>query len=77
MSEKPAILVWRFQEAPEQFRSLSDNGGDEDWLVLVHASMVEDFLKFGIPPWVSAMGACDVHMHTLEDDSVVFIASHS
>lgn len=75
--KNPGITVWHFHHAPEELKKLSDNGGDEDWLVLVHYSMAEEFLRNGIPPWVIAMGACDVHVHTLEDDSIVFIASHS
>ena len=30
-----AIRVWRFAEAPEEYRKLSDSGGDEDWLALI------------------------------------------
>lgn len=36
------IYVWRFEEAPEEYRRLSDNGGDEDWLVLVPSHVAND-----------------------------------
>lgn len=29
-----AALVWPFDDAPAELRALSENGGDEDWLVL-------------------------------------------
>lgn len=31
----PPILVWRFYDAPEEYRALSGHGGDEDWLAFV------------------------------------------
>lgn len=30
-----AIIVWRFAQAPEELKALSNNGGDEDWLALI------------------------------------------
>lgn len=32
ISEKQPILLWRFEDAPEELQALSNNGGDEDWL---------------------------------------------
>lgn len=29
------VLLWPFQQAPEVFRRLSQNGGDEDWIAFV------------------------------------------
>jgi len=29
------IRIWPFRDAPEEFKRLSDNGGDEDWLAFV------------------------------------------
>ena len=28
------VNVWRFYDAPEKLRSLSDNGGNEDWVAI-------------------------------------------
>lgn len=42
------IYVWEFHKAPEIFQSLSGNGGDEDWLVLIPPSMT----KHG-PPYIA------------------------
>jgi hypothetical protein len=76
-SKNLPIMVWPFQAAPQDLKDLSDNGGDEDWLVLVPPGLVEEFLRYGVPSWVDAMGACGVDEHTLVDGSKVFIASHA
>jgi hypothetical protein len=75
--KNPGITVWHFHHAPRELQDLSDNGGDEDWLVLVPSVLVEEFLRFGLPFWVESLGACGVDEHTLEDGSKVYIASHS
>lgn len=35
MSNDPLIKIWRFKDAPEIYRNLSTNGGDEDWVVVM------------------------------------------
>jgi len=32
---KQPILVWSFYDAPEELRSLSEHGGDEEWIVAI------------------------------------------
>lgn len=74
--EKEAIWVWRFEDAPEEYRKMSNNGGDEDWLAVVPPS----FLKELWIPWLqegSPFGVCDVQIYTLETGHQVYIGSHS
>ena len=68
------ILVWEFRSAPEEFRSLSTNGGDEDWLAVVPASFAGQYIG-----WLEdgSFGACDVDKYMLPDGRVVYIGSHS
>jgi len=33
--EHPAILVWRFSDAPDEYKKLSHHDGDEDWVAVV------------------------------------------
>lgn len=33
------VVVYRFQDAPDELRALSQNGGDEDWLALIPPSL--------------------------------------
>lgn len=70
------ILVWRFHDAPQEFQDLSRHGGDEDWLAVVPASMVGDYI-----PWLEegrgGFGVCDVEEHRLADGRAVFIGAHA
>lgn len=68
--------VWRFDDAPEELRALSDNGGDEDWLAVVP----DGFCDYGIPFWMQAMDSCrepqDIP-HPTKDGFRVIIGSHA
>ncbi len=67
------ILVWRFENAPEEYRKLSQHGGDEDWVAVIPAGEVR-------PYWTdsgSGFGCCDVSEHRLEDGRLVLIGAHA
>ena len=69
------ILIWSFDDAPEEYRSLSINGGDEDWLALVPVEYVDEWI-----PWMeegSSFGCFCVDSHPLPDGRVIRIGSHS
>jgi hypothetical protein len=78
-----AIQVWRFEDAPEELRKLSTNGGDEDWLAVipaalkmhywVDAAMSEDIAG----PARNAFGCSSIDIIEREDGSQVRIGSHS
>lgn len=40
-SDDMMIRVWNFYDAPEEFRSLSTNGGDEDWIAVLPPGYME------------------------------------
>lgn len=42
MTEKSPILLWRFEDAPDELQKLSTNGGDEDWLAEIPPSYFKD-----------------------------------
>ncbi len=74
---KTPILVWRFHDAPERLRALSEHGGDEDWLAEVPSYLVGvdiSWMESG-----SRFGVCDVseHPHPYIDGWVVRIGAHS
>lgn len=73
-----AIKIWRFEEAPEELRKKSNNGGDEDWVALIPE---EYLLKNGdFIPWMQEggpFGYCFVDYHYLENGDCVVIGSHS
>jgi hypothetical protein len=76
LDESRAIKVWRFEDAPEELRNLSTNGGDEDWLALIPRGF--DF-TYGLPMWmqVSAFDTSDPQVYDLPDGSKVVIGSHA
>jgi hypothetical protein len=69
------IRVWRFEDAPEEYRALSEHGGDEDWVALVPAGLADEYLG-----WLekgSAFGYYDVQIARLPDGSEVRIGAHA
>lgn len=38
----PLIQVWKFRNAPAEYRDLSGHGGDEDWVMFVPQSLSSD-----------------------------------
>ena len=72
---KEPILVWDFKDAPEEYRALSEHGGDEDWLALVPSNLAGEYI-----PWLETggpFGCCSVSEHSLDDGRVVFIGAHA
>jgi hypothetical protein len=70
------IKVWRFNEAPAEYRELSCNGGDEDWVALVPAGFTYPEHVIWLEPG-SAFGCCDVERHAMPDGSFVYIGCHA
>lgn len=74
---KPAILIWRFYNAPKEYQTLSTNGGDEDWLAFIPAKVWKAeggdimFLWHGTP-----FGVCDVSEYPV-NDGMVLIGAHA
>jgi len=70
------IRVWRFQDAPEELRNLSTNGGDEDWLALIPPLLCGEWIG-----WIDsgAFGCCsvDTYNHPELPGYVVRIGSHA
>ncbi len=68
------IRVWPFYDAPAHLRTLSEHGGDEDWLAVVPPSLTNYYI-----PWLEtgSFGYCEVSVHPQEDGSVVYIGAHA
>lgn len=73
-SPSVTILVWAWRDAPTQYRALSTHGGDEDWVAVVPAGMVDRYI-----PWLEhgPFGVCDISRHDLPDGRRVFIGAHA
>lgn len=71
-------IVYRFSEAPAELRALSENGGDEDWLVVVPREWLTGWDGTGPLTWIDRMASCnDPDRYDLPDGRIVFIGSHS
>lgn len=67
-----AIQVWRWEDAPEHLKKLSDNGGDEDWVALVPFGLDESYI-----PWLEE-GHFGNGVQVVETtEGVVYISSHA
>lgn len=69
----PYLKVWVFHEAPAEYRALSTNGGDEDYLVLIPKEWID---KQPIPVWLDFFSP-SVDYHELPDGAVVCIGAHA
>jgi hypothetical protein len=63
--------VWRFEDAPEPYRALSQHGGDEDWIIVVPSAKHE----LGVDLAEELM-VCDYSEQNLGEE-IVFITAHA
>jgi len=71
------INVWKFKDAPEELRNLSDHGGDEDWLAVIPPQMTNKYIS-----WMeegTAFGICDVYYydHPTKEGYEIAIGAHA
>lgn len=65
--------LWPFDDAPRALRDLSENGGDEDWILVVPKGE-------HTPVWAEeggAFGCCTVEQHELPCGQRVLIGCHA
>lgn len=70
-----SIRVWRFEDAPADFKALSPHGGDEDWVAHIPASLASEYIG-----WMESggpFGCASVSEHWRQDGSVVKIGAHA
>ena len=78
-----AITIWHFWDVPKEFKQLSCNGGDEDWVAYIPKQLVEEAEEDNLevlPEWMmegTSFGCCKVEEHYLADGSVVAIGCHA
>lgn len=77
-ARKPAIQVWRYDDAPDELKYRSHHSGDEDWVALVPKELVTPNPENLWIPWLEqGHFGNDVQQETLEDGSVLFISAHA
>jgi hypothetical protein len=71
-NRQPHIKIWQFSNAPEEYKELSTNGGDEDWIAFIPDEMDETrdahlgFLEEGTP-----FGWCCVNEHLVPNGRIL------
>lgn len=74
------LQVWKFEDAPEEFRALSTSGGDEDWLALVPPGMADGSRELWWMHWYpndQSRGNLQVAKHPKFPDLEIWIGSHA
>lgn len=72
------IKIWNFYDAPEEFRKLSDNGGDEDYIAHLPKELVEQFRYCNFSFLESdSFGCCSINEYPLKDGSLILIGCHA
>lgn len=68
------IFIWKWEDAPEEFKTLSHHGGDEDWVAFIPDSMKDEYIS-----WMeegTSFGCCDISEHSVPG-GVVRIGAHA
>jgi hypothetical protein len=63
-----AIIVWRWEDAPDEYRNLSEHGGDEDYVAFIPLALEGHWIG-----WLEegqSFGCCSVSEHRLRDGTV-------
>ena len=82
MQNKSAILVWEWDNAPEEFKALSNHGGDEDYVIVADAGEQAEHAEWLVEKIDQYHGSYSkVAYRTInpraERDVVVFITAHA
>lgn len=75
VEEVVPVRVWPWSGAPAEYRSLSEHGGDEDWVAFIPAESAH--LWFGWMEEGTAFGCCSVSEHVFANGSIVRIGAHA
>lgn len=74
--DKGKIGLWLFHEAPGPYKALSDNGGDEDWVLFVPDRLEGNRLIDRLTMSTAFSVDADPQEHKV-DGGTVYIAQHA
>lgn len=72
------MFIWKFDEAPPVLQELSEFGGDEDYIMMVHESQLEG--TSGNPPsWVEKLSNYEYKKYNVPDEQgwIAYITAHA
>ena len=70
---KKTILIWRFEDAPEEFQKLSQFCGDETWIAFVPDSLSDEYIG-----WLTdgaSFAPCSIEEFKIKD-GIIKIGCH-
>ncbi len=70
------IKIWSFEDAPEEYRELSRNGGDEDYTAFIPDGVDIPFFLDPENNGIGRFGICETEEHRV-DDGTVLIGCHA
>ena len=70
-----AIIIWKWANAPEEYRVLSPHGGDEDWVIEIPESL--QWYSGILFPEGSRWGCCSISQHESDDGLLILIGAHA
>lgn len=73
MGEPATVVVWPWSDAPEEYRAMSQHGGDEDWVVFIPKGIATPFHMDD--SYLTHWGHVD--WHTLDSGASVVIYAHA
>ena len=70
------IKVWPWENAPEDYKAICSQGGDEDWIVFVPYEL-RDILEYGLPTWLIKIDTMEEPVMFDVSDGTLFVGCHS
>jgi hypothetical protein len=89
--DQGVIKLWAWDDAPDKYKALSLNGGDEDWVMHIPQGFIEtwgepddddtypdiDFTSVRLDLMTRQMGVCSVDYFRLDGGSCIVIGAHA
>jgi hypothetical protein len=76
LEETERLQLWLFEEAPEKYRMLSENGGDEDWVMFVPDRLEDHRKVVRLIDSTAFDSGCAPEEHDV-DGGIVYIGCHA
>lgn len=68
-----AVIVWKWEDAPEEYKEWCHNNGDEDWLAFVPTHLLGHYDI----PWIESSSFAGHLVKTVIQDGLLVCGAHS
>jgi hypothetical protein len=69
--------IWEFEDAPEEYRKLSEHGGDEDFIVELPEGITQDDVRYRVEMMIERLTVCDAQWRRAENGRWIVITAHA